>query len=651
MRTLSIDIETFSSVDLTKAGAYAYAAAPDFSILLFSYAYGDDPVQVVDLAQGECLPAEVRCDLVRADVLKTAYNANFERTCLAAYLRMAMPPEQWQCTAVLAAQMGLPRSLEAVGAALGLEGDEAKDKQGKALIRYFSMPCKPTETNGGRTRNLPCHAPDKWRLYKMYNARDVEVERRIRGLLRPMPTSEWRLWQLDQRINDRGVRVDRDLVEHAITCDNQAQNARTAAAARVTGLSNPKSNPQIKRWIAGKEGFTEDFSLNKAELASLRERCSDPEVLAYLDMRGDLNKTSVSKYKAIARAVCPDGRVRGALQFYGANRTGRWAGRILQPQNLPQNHLIDLDLARQLLAAGDTEEIELLFGSVPGTLSQLIRTALIPSPGRRFIVADFSAIEARVIAWMAREKWRLDVFNTHGKIYEASASAMFRVPLESIHKGDPLRQKGKVAELALGYGGGPGAMVNMGALRMGLTEEELPGIVRRWRNASPHIVRFWWEIDAMARQAIAQPGTRQRADCVSAIVRDDVLYFRLPSGRELAYVSPRLEDDPARGGDKITYMGVDQKSGGWGRLDTYGPKLVENLVQATARDCLAHAMLQLEEAGHEIVFHVHDEVVVDEPEGGAEVEEIVGLMCRPAPWMSGLPLRADGYACRYYRKD
>lgn len=652
MRTLAVDIETYSSASLPKTGVYVYAEAPDFTILLFGYAFDGAPVQVVDLAGGEALPREVEDALSDPGTVKTAFNANFERTCIAAYLRRPMPPEQWRCTAVLARSLGLPNSLADVGAALKLPEDKQKDKQGKALIRYFSTPCKPTQTNGGRTRNLPRHDPAKWELYKEYNRQDVEVERTVRRLLEaahPLQAAEQRLWELDQRINDRGVRVDTNMAQRAIACDMEFQAHLTARAKAITGLANPKSTAQVKAWIEGCEGRKIE-NLRKEGIPALAAEARDPAVREYLGLRSDLSRTSIKKYEAIERCVCGDGRIRGMLLFYGAGRTGRWTGRHVQVHNLPQNHLKDLGLARRLLCAGEYELLERLWPSVPDTLSQLIRTALIPSPGCRFLVADFSAIEARVIAWLAGERWRLEVFRTHGKIYEASAAQMFHVPVERIHKGDPLRQKGKIAELALGYGGGVGALKNMGALNMGVKAEEMPGLVAMWRRSNPRITKFWWDVDAAACAAIKTPGkTVPLHHGISLRCTDGVLYIRLPSGRDLAYVRPRFDPDPERGKDKITYEGLDAKK--WGRVDTYGPKLVENIVQAVARDCLAVAMRRLDELGYEIAFHVHDEVVLDVPVGKSAPEEVAAVMGQPIPWAPGLPLRADAYECEYYQKD
>ena len=651
MRTLGIDIETYSSVDLTKSGVYAYTEAPDFGVLIFGYCYDDDPVRVVDLASGEQLPEDVLAALTDPAVRKAAYNANFERTCLAAYLGRPMPPEQWYCSAVHARMLGLPGSLEAVGKVLRLPEDSQKMRQGKALIRYFSIPCRATKINGGRTRNLPRHDPDKWALYKAYNAQDVEVERTVRRTLAryPIPAQERKLWELDQEINDRGVGVDRTLVTHAIACDAQYQERMEARARALTGLDNPGSVSQLKDWIEQREGISID-SLSKDTLPALIGQATDPQVREMLRVRRAMAKTSVKKYDAIDRAVCKDDRIHGTLMFYGASRTGRWAGRILQPQNLPQNHMTDLDDARGMLRAGDYEGLEMLYDSVPDVLSQLIRTALIPAPGNRFMVADFSAIEARVIAWMAGEQWRMDVFATHGKIYEASAEQMFRLPAGSVRKGDPMRQKGKIAELALGYGGSVGALKAMGALKMGLEEDELQPLVDRWRRTNPAIIKLWWDVDAAARHAIADMQATTLQYGLRIHMAGGMLFVRLPSGRSLVYQAPRLEVG-RNGRESIIYDGVDQTRKTWGPIETYGPKLVENIIQAIARDCLAVAMLRLAAAGYDIVFSVHDEVIMDVPEGQGSLDEVLEIMGTPIQWAPGLPLRADGYECEYYRKD
>lgn len=650
MPVLSIDIETYSSVDLIKSGVYAYVESPDFEILLFAYAFDDDPVQVVDLVSGERLPDPVAKAMQNPDIIKTAFNANFERTCIAKHFDWKQPPEQWRCTAVHALTLGLPGNLDGVAKAMKL--DAQKDAAGKALIRYFSIPCKPTKTNGQRTRNLPEHAPAKWEEYKAYCVQDVVVERAIRQKLlnHEVPEFEQRLWALDQRINDRGILVDPNLVEHAIACDTAFQRRLTDEAIRLTGLDNPKSVAQLKEWLMETEGL-EVESLNKETVPALLKQAETETVKRVLELRQETSKTSVKKYQAMQRGLGPDNRVRGLLQFYGANRTGRWAGRLVQVQNLPQNKLKDLDLARNLLLSGEYETLELLFESVPVVLSQLIRTAFIPSPGHRFLVADFSAIEARVIAWLAGEKWRMDVFNTHGKIYEASAAQMFKVPVESITKGNPLRQKGKIAELALGYQGGKGALLTMGALKMGLEEEELPGLVTAWRDANQAIVDFWYDVEKAAIKAVQDRQTVKLQHGLTFTYESGILFIRLPSGRKLAYARPKLELDEKFGKYGLTYEGIEQGKKAWGRLKTYGGKLVENIVQATARDCLAVSLIRLDDAGYDTVMHVHDEVVADVPYEFGSVDHMAEVMGEPISWAPGLPLTADAFETDYYKKD
>jgi DNA polymerase I - 3''-5'' exonuclease and polymerase domains len=541
--------------------------------------------------------------------------------------------------------LALPLSLDGVGEVLDIR--RKKLKEGTDLVRYFSIPCKPTKTNEGRTRNLPEHSPEKWELFKTYCIRDVDAEREIRWKLRnfQIPESEMELYRLDQEINDRGIMVDRDLVSHAVECDLQYKDMVTAQAYELTGLNNPNSVTQIKEWLMDRGVEVE--SLDKKSVKGLIPE-TDGEVLEVLKLRLLMAKTSIKKYEAIERSVCSDGRVHGLLQFYGANRTGRWAGRLVQVQNLPQNHLADLALARSLIKQGRYEDVDLLFDSVPGVLSELIRTAFVPKPGTRFIVADFSAIEARVLAWFSGEKWRLDVFASHGKIYEASASAMFGVPIEEITKGSPFRQKGKIAELALGYGGSVGALTSMGALDMGLTEEELPILVNQWRSANPHITKFWWDVDAAATSAV-----REKKEMVVGKVcfsyKSGILFITLPSGRKLSYIKPRLDTNKF-GREGLTYEGIGE-SKKWLRIETYGPKLVENIVQATSRDLLALAMLRLRNSGFEIVMHIHDEAVLEVSEGYSSVEDICRIMSVAPEWATGLPLRADGYECDFYKKD
>ena len=642
---LEMDIESFSDVDLIKCGVYAYADSPAFEILLFAYSFDGGETQIIDLAQGEKLPAEVEEAIFDVSVTKTAYNANFERTCLSKYFGRYIPPESWHCSAVQAAMLALPRSLEDVGRVLGL--DEQKMKEGKELIRYFCVPCKPTKANGGRTRNLPCHAPEKWELFKTYCKRDVDVEKSIRRKLHnfPIPESEMELYRLDQRINDRGVLVDMGLVEQAIACERLHKEVVTKRAYELTGLENPNSVAQLKGWL-GDKGM-EAESLSKKAVADMIAE-TDGEVEELLRLRLLMAKTSVKKYEAMERSVCSDGRVHGMLMFCGANRTARWSGKIVQIQNLPKNYIPDLELARELVKQGRFEDIELLYDSTPNVLSELIRTAFIPKPGCRFVVADFSAIEARVLAWLSGEQWRLDVFTSHGKIYEASASSMFHVPVEEITKTSPLRQKGKVAELGLGFGGAAGALISMGALDMGLTEDELPPLVAAWRKANPHITQFWWDVDAAAVKAV----TEKQKTKVGKIIfeyKSGILFITLPSGRKLSYVKPRMAVNKF-GRDGLTYEGISENKK-WSRIETYGPKLVENIVQGTARDLLAEAMLRVEKKGYPIVMHCHDEIIAEVPEGIGSVDEMCEIMAVQPTWAEGLPLRADGYSCSFYQKQ
>lgn len=649
MRMLSIDIETYSSVDLVKSGVYAYCESDDFEILLIAYAFGNKDVQIIDLASGDEMPADVLHALVNPSVIKTAYNANFERTCLATYFKEPMPPEQWRCSSVHALMLGLPGHLDGVAKCLKLNAQ--KLKEGKALIRYFSVPCKPTKANGARIRNLPSHDPDKWAAFKDYCKQDVLVEREIRQKLSafPIPTLEQKLWELDQRINDGGVRIDILLVKQAIQSDVMYQNKLFEEAVQLTGLENPNSPSQLKEWLIA-EGV-EVESLAKKNVEVLMTEVENEDVKRLLELRQALSKTSVKKYEAMERSLCCDGRIRGLLQFYGANRTGRWAGRLVQIHNLPRNSLIDLQVARDLLKAGDFESLDLLYESVTDVLSQLIRTAFIPSVGCRFIVADFSAIEARVIAWLAGEGWRMDVFQSHGKIYEASAAQMFKVPIEQIDKGSPLRQKGKIAELALGYGGSKGALTQMGALEMGLTEEELPELVTAWRNANPNIVKLWWSVESAAIKAVKEKTVVKMQYGLTFQYQKGILFITLPSGRSLAYVRPTLEIDERFGKEHLTYQGIEQGSKQWGRVSTYGGKLTENIIQAMARDCLATALLRLDDASYHIAFHVHDEVVLEVPEGVGSKEEVEEIMGQPIEWAPGLPLGADSFETYYYKKD
>ncbi len=641
---LEIDIESFSDVDLIKCGVYAYADSPAFEILLFAYSFDGGETQIIDLAQGEKLPAEVEEAIFDVSVTKTAYNANFERTCLSKYFGRYIPPESWHCSAVQAAMLALPRSLEDVGRVLGL--DEQKMKEGKELIRYFCVPCKPTKANGGRTRNLPCHAPEKWELFKTYCKRDVEVEKSIRRKLHnfPIPESEMELYRLDQRINDRGVLVDMGLVKQAIACERLHKEVVTKRAYELTGLENPNSVAQLKGWL-GDMGM-EAESLSKKAVADMIAE-TDGEVEELLRLRLLMAKTSVKKYEAMERSACSDGRVHGMLMFYGANRSGRWSGKNVQIQNLPKNDIPDLELARNLVKQGRFEDIELLYDSTPNVLSELIRTAFIPKPGCRFVVADFSAIEARVMGWLSGEEWVLDVFRGDGKLYEMTASRMFGIPMAEIGKSSPERAKGKVASLACQYGGSSGALVSMGALDMGLTEEELPPLVAAWRKANPHMVQFWWNVDAAAVKAV----TEKQKTKVGKIIfeyKSGILFITLPSGRKLSYVKPRMAVNRF-GRDGLTYEGISENKK-WSRIETYGPKLVENIVQGTARDLLAEAMLRVEKKGYPIVMHCHDEIIAEVPEGTGSVDEMCEIMAVQPKWAEGLPLRADGFECKFYQK-
>ena len=644
-RTLAIDIETYSDVDLISCGVYKYSSSPHFEILLIAYSVDDEETVCIDVANGEEPPKEFMEMLLDDNVTKTAFNANFERICFSNYYQHSFRPEAWRCTAVQAAMLALPLSLEGVGAVLGL--DKQKMTEGKELIKYFCSPCKATKSNGGRTRNLPKDAPEKWRQFKTYCIRDVDVEKQIRQRLAkfPIPKREQEIYCLDQRINDRGIMVDRNLVNHAVACDLLYKETATARAYELTGLENPNSVSQLKFWL--KEKGLEVDSLAKDTVKDLSMK-AEGDVQEVLKLRLATSKTSVKKYEAIDRSVCAENRVHGLLQFYGANRTGRWAGRLVQIHNLPQNHLPDLELARALVSEGRYEEVELFYESTPNVLSELIRTAFVAKPGCRFIISDYSAIEARVLAWLAGEEWRLQVFETHGKIYEASASAMFHVPIEEITKTSPLRQKGKISELALGYGGAVGALTSMGALKMGLTEEELPGLVSTWRSANPHITAFWWAVDEAAITAVRDKKP-SKVGRVSFEYKSGILFVTLPSGRKLSYVKPRMMLNKF-GREGLTYEGIGE-SKKWMRLETYGPKLVENIVQAASRDILAEAMLRLEKEGFDIVCHVHDEVVLEVPDGKSSVEEVNEIMAVNPVWTEGLPLKAAGFESPFYKKD
>lgn len=650
MKTLAIDIETYSDIDLKRSGVYPYAASDSFEILLFAYVVDEGEVKVVDLAKGEELPQEVVDGIKDEKVIKSAFNAAFERVCLSCYLGEYLSPKSWRCTAVQAASLSLPFSLEDVGHVLHLE--KQKLGEGKELIKYFSMPCKSTKANGNRIRNLPQDDEEKWELFKEYCKRDVEVERLISKRLSRYPLSlkEEEAYELDQEINDRGVLVDMNLVNSAIAMDELFKGAALNKAKNLTCLENPNSPTQLKTWL--KDRGMEVDSLSKKsveELMALKgERSeSDASIKEVLNLRLQLSKTSIKKYEAIERSACLDKRVRGLFQFYGANRTGRWAGRLVQVQNLPQNHLKNLDLTRSLVKEGNFHSLNLLYDNLPGVLSELIRTTFIPKENHTFLVADYSAIEARVIAWLAMETWRLEVFKTHGKIYEASASKMFKVPMDSITKDSPLRQKGKVAELALGYGGSVGALTAMGALEKGLTAEELPGIVEAWRRANPNITKLWWNIGKAAIRVITRGGQIQ-VGRINLFYQDGIMFITLPSGRKLSYVRAKvLEKEHGR--KVITYEGLGT-SKKWTSLQTYGPKLVENIVQGIARDLLAEAMASLSKAGFKIVMHIHDEVVIETPKDGDSLEDICKIMKTAPTWARGLILDVDGVQCDYYKK-
>lgn len=645
MQRLSIDIETYSDADLIKCGVYKYADSPNFEILLFAYSVDDGRIQIIDLANGEDLPSEIAAALTSPDVKKTAFNAQFERVCLSRHLGMELDPAQWYCTAVQAAELSLPASLADVGAALGLE--RQKMTEGKDLIKYFCVPCKPTKMNGNRIRNMPRDAPDKWQQFKDYCRRDVDVERQIADKLRkyPISESEHDLYILDQNINDRGVLVDLQLAEQAVKMSKIHTAAATEQAYTLTGLENPNSVAQLKQWLADNGVEVEDLS--KKAVKALAEE-TDGDVQEMLRLRLLLSKTSVKKYEAVTRAVCSDGRVHGMMRFYGASRTGRFSSNILQLQNLPQNHLPDLTLARDIIKSGDFDLLDMTFGNVPNVLSELIRTVLIPKHGCRFIVADFSAIEARVLSWLAGEQWRIDTFRDGGDIYCASASKMFKVPVEKNGVNGHLRQKGKISELACGYGGGTGALMSMGAVDMGIPEEELPGLIRDWRNANRHITRLWYDVGIAAIKSVREKTTVSLGR-LQFIYENGILFIRLPSGRRLSYVKPRIGTNRF-GNDSVTYMGIGA-SKKWERLETFGGKLVENIVQAIARDLLASAMINVTKAGYDIVFHVHDEIITEAPEGKGSVDEMCRLMSINPDWAEGLPLSADGYECEYYRKS
>jgi DNA polymerase len=643
MRTFVCDLETYSSADLPRTGAVKYAEAKDFEILLMSYAFDDDPVQVWDFTH-DGIPSWLKAVLLDETVTKVAWNMGFERACFNAALGIYTPPEQWRDAMTLAAMNGLPMSLEAAGAALQLS--EQKLATGKSLITYFCKPCRPTIANGGRTRNLPGHAPEKWEKFVEYCQRDTETERTIYDRLArfPMTAFERKVEALDARINDTGVLIDRELVESAVSVDNEAREAHMKEMQKLTGLDNPNSVSQLKEWLE-MVGLEAD-SLNKATVAELKTRASDKVTRRVLELRQLLGKTSTAKYQAMLDAACSDDRIRGLFQYYGAGRTGRWAGRRVQLQNLVQNHIDHIGIVRELVRERDLETLEMLFKSVPDVLAQLIRTALVARPGHTFLVADYSAIEARVIAYLAGEQWRMDVFAGDGKIYEASYAKAFNVPVETVKKGSPERQKGKIMELALGYGGGPNALIAFGADKLGLSAEEMLGLVQAWRQASPAIPRFWRDAETAAKRALENPGRTCTIPCGVAYYKDaDALRCRLPSGRVLSYWGARLEDD-----GQIVFMGQNQVSRKWEKMQTWGGRLVENIVQAYARDCLAVAMVRLAEAGYDIVAHVHDEIIVEAPIG-SRWEDMAEIMSQPIDWAPGLLLRAEGYDTPFYLKS
>lgn len=659
MESLSIDLETYSDIDLKKCGVYKYAESPNFEILLFAYSVDNGPVQVIDLAQGEDIPTEVLAALTNDSITKWAYNASFERICLSVWLRRNHPeyfqsysiledtvgdyldPSAWKCSRIWGAYMGLPLSLEAIGAVLKLS--DQKMKEGKDLIKYFCVPCKATKVNGGRTRNLPSDAPDKWDVFKSYNKRDVEVELAIKEKLSKFPVPEfiWDEYHLDQEINDRGIGIDMQLVENAIDIDSKTKDYLMSRLVTLTGLENPNSVQQMKTWLSDYGIETE--SLDKKAVKELLYD-ADKKVSEVLECRQQLAKSSVKKYTAMQNMACDDNRARGCFMFYGANRSGRWAGRGIQLQNLPQNHMSDLEEARNLVRDGNFEALELLYDNVPGVLSELIRTAFVPKPGYKYIVADFSAIEARVLSFLAGEQWRIDVFKEGKDIYCASASQMFKVPVEKHGVNSHLRQKGKIAELALGYGGSVGALTSMGAIEMGLAEEELQPLVNAWRDSNQNITNLWWSVDSAVKQAVIYKSAAETHG-LKFYYKSGMLFIDLPSGRKLCYVKPRMGVNQF-GSNSVTYEGINNNK--WTRIESYGPKFVENIVQAISRDILAYAMRTLSHCF--ICGHVHDELII-ECSKDVSLEAICEQMGRTPPWIKGLLLRADGYECDFYKKD
>ena len=646
MKSICLDLETFSSVDIGKSGVYRYAESPDFEILLFACSVDGQPVQVYDLSCGEKVPDEILKALTDEKVIKHSFNASFERICLSRYLGLTpgtyLSPEGWHCDMVWAATLGLPQSLEGVGAVLGLE--KQKLSEGKDLIRYFCKPCAPTQSNGGRTRNLPHHAPDKWETFKSYNCRDVETEMEIQHRLSryPVPDFIWEEYIIDQQINDCGVLVDMELVRQAIYMDARSREELITAMKEFTALENPNSVQQMKEWLAENGLMTE--SLDKKAVAELMKN-APPELCRVLSLRQQLAKSAVKKYQAMQNAVCADNRARGLFRFYGANRTGRFSSKIVQLQNLARNSMSDLDEARAIVRSGDYESVSMLYEDVPDTLSQLVRTAFIPPKGKLFYVADFSAIEARVIAWLAGEKWRMELFKNGGDIYCMSASQMFKVPVEKHGVNGHLRQKGKLSELSCGYGGGLGALKAMGAIEMGLKEEELQPLVNAWRNANPNIVKFWWAVDSAVMEAVSKR-TTTKTHGLTFSFKSGMLFITLPSGRKLAYVKPRIGMNQF-GGESVTYEGIGATKK-WERIESYGPKFVENIVQAIARDILCYAMKTLRHCS--IVMHIHDEVVI-EAGSNMSLDAVCELMGRTPPWAEGLILQAAGYTSPYYKKD
>ena len=665
MTTLAIDIETYSNVSLKDAGVYRYADDPSFEILLFAYAFGDSEVRIIDLAQGESIPKAITRAIHDKNVIKTAFNAQFERVCLSKHLGVTLDPEGWHCTMAHALTLGFSGSLDNVGKAVNLPQNSQKLWTGKNLIRMFSVPRKRTKTNANQLdlftnkvaadmyRYFPQDRPEEWEQFKEYCMQDVVAERELRKRLAAYPVSdrEWSLYYLDQRINDYGVKLDSEFVTRVLEMDQVYSHRIHEEFTELTGVDNPKSLVQFKEWLSSRLGYKVK-TVNKTSIPKLfgdAQAQDRPEVTKALELRQGLSKTSISKYDKMDEVINQDGRARGLHQFYGA-ATGRWSGRHIQPQNLPRNYIQDLDLVRTVVKDGDLETLEMIYGRVPDILSQLIRTAFIPSEGHRFIVSDFSAIEARVIAWYAKEQWRLDVFNDHGRIYEASAAQMFGVPVETITRDSPLRQKGKIAELALGYQGSVGALMQMGALDMGLQEDELPDLVEQWRKANPKIKQFWSDVGELAKEAISNRASRLSPQGIKIMCEPGFLFIELASGRRLAYPNPRVEPHHKFQGTKITFDGL-MKNKKWGRVDTYGGKLVENIVQATARDCLAEAMLELDKAGYKIAFHIHDEVVLDAPIGEGSLEEVNSILSEELSWAPGLPLGAEGFECPYYQKD